>query len=296
MKKHLKIFFRALVVVNILLLGTTLYGQEEESSKDLRPVRNMFESSWLLDNQSVLVPVKGTFGFDILHRFGVIDGYDNFFGLYAPSNIRLGFSYVPVDKLMVGFGLTKFNLTWDMNVKYAILEQARIGGSPISLTYYGNMAIDTRDKEKTPYLNDSDRFSYFHQLILARKVTDKFSLQVAGSLSHFNTVEAYINSDKEIEGIMKNDHVAVSVAGRYKVGPWLNIIGNYDQPITEHKRNNPNPNISFGIEMTSSSHQFQIFAGNYYNIIPQQNNVFNKNNFGDSEILIGFNIIRWWNL
>jgi hypothetical protein len=296
MKKHLKIIIRSLMAaIPVLLLGTSLFAQEEDNGKDLRPVKNMFESNWLIDNQSAMVPIKGTFEFDIIHRFGVIDGYEDFFGLYDPSNIRLGFSYVPVDKLMVGFGLTKQNLTWDLNAKYAIVQQARMGGSPVSLTYFGNMAIDSRDMEKTPYLNDTDRFSYFHQLIVGRKVTDKFSIQVAGSLSHFNMVEAYINSDKEIEGIMKNDHIAVAVSGRYKVGSWVNIIANYDQPITQHKQNNPNPNISFGLELTSSSHQFQIFAGNYYNIIPQRNNVFNNNNFGDSEILIGFNITRLWN-
>ncbi len=37
----------------------------------------------------------------------------------------------------------------------------------------------------------SDRLSYFHQILIARKVTDKLSVQVAPSLSHHNVVNGY---------------------------------------------------------------------------------------------------------
>jgi uncharacterized beta barrel domain-containing protein DUF5777 len=296
MKKHLLILLRSMLAALLIFsIGTSAMAQEEEDGKDLRPVRNLFESIWLIDNQTAFVPIKGTFEMDIQHRFGnVKNGYDDLWGLYAPSNIRLGFNYTPIDKLMVGFGFTKQNLTWDFNAKYAILQQARKGGSPVSVSYFVNVAIDTRDEAN--FRNSTDRYSFFHQLLIARKVTDNLSLQVAPSISHFNAVEGYINTDKEIEGLMSNDHIAVSFSGRYKVGPWVNIIANYDQPVTEHKTDNPNPNISFGVEFTSSSHTFQIFAGNYNSIIPQLNNVYNSNNYEDGEFLIGFNITRLWNL
>lgn len=284
------------LMLGFLSLATTgLIAQEaEEDAKDTRPIKSTFESAWLIDNQSVMVPIKGTFEFDLQHRFGVWkNGYDDFYGLFAPSNIRMGFSYSILDRLGLGFGFTKSNLTWDINVKYALLRQTRSGNVPVSITYFGNVVIDTRDKDK--FLNGTDRFSYFHQLILARKVTSNFSVQVAPSLSHVNAVEAFVNSDAEIEAIMENDHIAISVGGRYKLGGAIAIIANYDQPITEHKSNNPHPNISFGIEMTSSSHVFQIFAGNYSFLTPQRNNVFNQNDFTNSEFLIGFNMTKLWN-
>ena len=91
-------------------------------AEERKPVKNMFESIWIIDNQTVMVPFKNTLEFDIQHRFGLVEnGYEDFWGLYAPSNIRLGFSYVPINNLMVGFGLTKQNLTWDFNAKYALL-------------------------------------------------------------------------------------------------------------------------------------------------------------------------------
>lgn len=289
--------FLILAVLSLTITGVVAQDTDTETETeetDARPVRSTFESAWLIDNQSVMVPIKGTLEFDILHRFGTLDnGYDDFFGLFASSNIKIGFSYTPIDRLAVGFGITKANMTWDLSAKYAILQQSRDGNMPISVTYFGNIAIDTRDQAN--FENSSDRYSYFHQIIVARKITPAFSAQIAPSFSHFNGVNAFINSSGEVESIMNNDHFAVSVAGRYKISDVMAIIANYDQPITEHLSNNPNPNISFGLEMTTSSHAFQIFAGNYYSITPQRNNVFNQNNFGDGEILIGFNITRLWN-
>ncbi|MGZ5191897.1 MAG: DUF5777 family beta-barrel protein, partial [Flavisolibacter sp.] len=43
------------------------------------------------------------------------------------------------------------------------------------------------------------------------------------------------------------------------------------------------------------SHAFQLFLGNYSLLSPQRNNLYNSNNYKDSEFLIGFNITRLWN-
>ena len=100
---------------------------------------------------------------------------------------------------------------------------------------------------------------------------------------------------------MENDHIAISGGGKVKLTESLSGIVNIDQPITSHKVNNPNPNISLGVEVATSSHAFQFFVGNYASIVPQENNVFNSNNFADDDesladnLLIGFNITRLWN-
>jgi len=70
---------------------------------------------------------------------------------------------------------------------------------------------------------------------------------------------------------------------------------NYDQPLTKHDSGNPNPNISFGVEVSTSSHSFQMFIGNYQALVPQYNNVFNNNDYQNGDFLIGFNITRLWN-
>lgn len=289
----------SIAIALIMLLGQQVYSQEASdtvatpTAKAAKPVKNTFAGVWLIDNQTVMVPIKGTFEFDILHRFGVVkNGYEDLFGLFASSNIRLGFNYSPIDRLYVGFGLTKYKMLWDVNAKYAIVQQMSEGW-PVSVTYYGNAAIDTRSEEF--FVHFSDRLSYFNQLIIARKFTPKFSVQIAPSLSHTNVVNGYYSAPGEVSPERKHDHFAVAISGRYKLTETLSLLANYDQPITKHKSGNPHPNISFGLDVTTSSHSFQIFFGNYYFLSPQQNNMYNTNDYKNGEYLIGFNITRLWN-
>jgi hypothetical protein len=270
---------------------------KKDDAKHLKakPVKNTFESIWLIDNQTVMVPVKKTFEMDIMHRFGVVtNGYADFFGFFAPSNIRLGLDYVPVKNLMIGLSLTKSNMTLEGYGKYAILKQTK-GTMPVSVTYFGDIAVDTRNEENATFANSTDRLMYFNQLLIARKITDDFSAQVGLSVSHINIVNGYFYEPGKFKGVMEHDHFALSFSGRYKLKEAMAIIANYDQPLTKHISNNPAPNLSFGLELTTSAHQFQFFLGNYSYITPSRNNLFNKNDPSDKQFLIGFNITRLWN-
>lgn len=307
--KNSSIFNQSLFTFSILALlilfsapsmaqeETKVEGTEEKKEEDgNKPVRPHFESSWIIDNQTVSMRQKGTFEFMIQHRFGsVSSGLDDLYGLYLPSNIRLGFNYTVFDKLgfgairgplAIGFGSTKDNRILDFNLKYGILTQTRNGRIPISVSYYVNTAMETvKSKSELPNGNTSDRYSYFHQLLISRRLGSKFSLQIAPSVSHYNTVEPE----------MQNDHFAVSASARFKFSTSGAFIVNIDQPITKHKLYNPHPNFGFGIEMGTSAHSFQLFATTYSAIVQQRNNVFNYNNPWGDGFLIGFNIDRLWN-
>ncbi len=267
-----------------LIIAPVVKAQDLEEEEDHRPIRPPFESTILIDNQTTVVPTAKTFQFNIQHRFGVVDnGFEDLFGLYAPSNIRLGFSYSVLENLAVGFGTTKNQRLQDFNLKYAVVKQTRSGKIPVSVTYYGNATLDSRNGDF--FFNTSDRFSYFHQVIISRMLTPALSVQIAPSLSHFNLTES----------AMENDHIAIASALRYKFSSQSSILVNYDQPITQHDIGNPHPNISFGIEVSTSSHAFQIFLGNYQSLVPQYNNVFNPFDYENGDFMIGFNITRLWN-
>lgn len=286
--------FATIVICILLAMGTYAQDTTETvaATTSNKPVKNTFGSVLIIDNQTVMVPIKGTFEMVIQHRFGTWEnGFDDMWGLYAPSNIRLGVNYAPVEKLYLGFGMTKDRKQFDFSAKYALLKQS--SSMPVSLTYYGDMSIDGRDESNFRYT--ADRFSYINQLILARKISDKFSVQVAPSLSWFNNVEGYVDSKGEIQDKMNHEHFAVALYGRYKIGNNTAILAGWDQPLTQHPTNNPQPNICLGLELTTSSHAFQIFAGNYHGIIPQSNNVYNQNDYREGQFLIGFNISRLWN-
>lgn len=291
---------------------TTVAVVEEEQVAEPRkpkPVKNTFESVWIIDNQTVMVPAARTFEMDIMHRFGTMKNkYNDMYGFFAPSNIKLGVSYVIRENLMLGGGITKENMMWEGTLKYAILKQTK-EVMPVSVTYFGNMGIKTKDGD---YRYFSDRLSYFNQLLIARKLNEKASIQVAPSHSHVNVLNGLYKTEvtkgstgndstfKSVISEMKHDHFAVAISGRYKVTDAMAILVNYDQPLTQHATQNPKPNFSFGIEVATSAHAFQFFLGNYYFITPQMNNMYNKNNpaveFKDKykQFLIGFNITRLW--
>lgn len=298
-----------MVAVVYLLLPTTSRAQNinptdkpDAPAKDSSapaPVKrtfakNTFGGNFIIDNQTVMVAPKNTMEFSIQHRFGIVNnGYQDFYGMFAPANIRLGINYVPVNNLQLGIGICKIDMLVDGTLKYALIKQANSGGSPVSVTFYEDMAISTIKKEGN-FVNNSDRISYFTQLMVARKVTKHFSVQVAGSLSYYNNIAGYIATDGTIQPTMKNGNFTFSALGRYMFTDGFGVIANYDQPLTQNTTNNPHPNVSFGIELSTTGHTFQVFASSCQGIVPQYNNVFNQVDYSKGQFLIGFNITRRW--
>lgn len=269
------------------------YAQEEEKEKD-RPVRPPFQSAYLIDNQTTYIPYAKTLEYVIQHKFGTIDnGISDLFGLYAPgANVRIGFNYVVMNNVQLGWGLSKSNMTNDFNVKWTILEQTRKNTVPVALTLYGVAAINGQpdDYFGVDY-SFMGRLSYFSQIIVGRKFNDWLSLQVGGSFSHYNMVNRE-NSDF--------DKVGVHFNGRAKFSPQSSFIFNFDQPlgllVLRNKDGvNTDPNIAVGVEIATSTHAFQIYAGQYSGVLPQDIMVNNYNGFDMSSFRIGFTITRLWN-
>ena len=259
--------------------------------------KNTFEGNLLIDNQSVMVPIKGTFEFYIQHRFGTISNqFTDLYGIYSGANMRLSASYVPIKDVQIGFGTTNDRMQVDGNLKIALLRQTRDGKMPVSVTYYGNAAMDTRAKNSSlPIVTTSDRFTYFNQLIIASKLTDWLSVQVAPSISYYNNVAAYTDAAGKVQPTMKNQHLAFSYGGKIKLSEGMSLLLNFDQPLTQHPMNNPHPNVSLGLDMSTSGHDFQITFGNFGTVLQQDNNFGNQNDFTRGQYCIGFNISRLWN-
>jgi hypothetical protein len=314
-KRHL--FLCVFLLGSVQLLSRESFAQTDSTVAPKvaapvthKPVKNTFQNVWLIDDQSVMVPIKGTFEMDIQHRFGTVqNGIKDFFGIYASANMRLGFNYAPVKNLNLGFGLEKANMLVDGSAKYAIVKQTP-GKYPVSVTYYGNLGYKTiSDPSHYLFTYQTERLSYFNQIIVARKINNKFSAQASLSISHQNSVPGFYARKDTVTYVYKYekfDMFTGSVCARYKVSAQTAVIVEYDQPLTKFATKNPNPNLAFGFEFSTSGHTFQLFAGNYSLLNPQQNSLYNANNpFGfkqtdgqtvkGGQFMIGFNITRLWN-
>ncbi len=280
--KCIKIILFAISMLPLLVVS-------QEVKKDTIPEkiqRPAFKSTYIIDNQTNVLFTKNSMEIGIKHRFGLLNsGEKDYAGIFGASNIRLGLSYAVHDRWTIGFGITKFNLLQDFNLKVGIFRQTRSDKVPVSVSYYGIFAIDTRKKENFEF--DQDRFSFFQQLIIARRFSRNISLQVAPSISHYNFVEYRQN----------NDVFGISVGGRYRISKQGSILVDYSYPFTHHLNGevldaDPAPGLSIGVEFATLGHAFQIFISNYNGIVPQQNYVLNQNKFFEGDILIGFNITR----
>lgn len=302
--KNIKLITYLLIASFVLTFGNMTLAQDEEEKKSKpRPQRKAFESAVLLENQTDVINASKTLEWNIQHRFGTVqNGWSDLYGVFAPSNIRLGFSYSILDRLNIGFGLSKIAVTnpfIDLNIKGKILQQGRDGGSPFNLTFYGNMVIDTRNEEN--FATQLHRYSYFSQLILSRRFSKKFSLQLAPQWSHFNAVDS----------LYSNDVFGLHIGARFKVSSQGSIIFDWTEPFTEHAVNNatepyqrdagPYRNVSFGYEVATSAHAFQFFFSVYGDILPQYNLTYNTNQFikevgGENKVAfrVGFNMTRLW--
>jgi hypothetical protein len=288
--------------LSFLVASTGLMAQDSSTTaapaaKTKSYVKNTFSGNYLIDDQTVMVPVKKTFGFFISHHFGLVnEGISNFFGVFELANMQFSLTYVPVKNLQLGFGFGNYNMEVNGNAKYALLKQTKDGSMPVSVTYFGLAAMNTQKASNANYIvTTADRFSYFNQILIARKINDKFSVQVGIAMTHFNNVAGYYDSTGKIQSQMLNNNWTFCAGGKYQVSPGMAIIVNYDQPLTQNPMNNPYPNISFGLEMNTSGHDFQIFAGNYGYALPTDNTVLNQNNYKKGQFVIGFIISRLWN-
>jgi hypothetical protein len=284
MKNYIKILFI------LLFLPFVAIAQENDSTKVKEKLeRSAFESATLIDNATNVLFSKNTLEVQMQHRFGLISDTNSMAGIYGDgANIRIALSYAILDRLTVGFGTTKNSRLQDFNWKAALLRQTRSNSMPVSVSYYGNFVIDARPE--STFNLEQDRYSFFNQIIIAKRFSPKVSMQIAPSVSHFNAVEPG----------MENDMFAISFGGRVKISPQTAIIFDYSQPLTKFDQNNPNPGISIGTEFSTSAHAFQIFLTNYSGIVPQQNYMKNHNEFFKKDLfkgdfLIGFNITRLYN-
>lgn len=293
------ITLKKLIAIVALMVPAVIIAQEEGSvSTGPELVKGTFENNIHINNQTVLTHDKGYLDMNIQHRFGLIDKPSDLYGIYAPSNIRLYIGYGITKDISVGFGATKNKQLYDFSWKYAILKQ-KTEGMPVSFTYSGNLGI--KGGEDKTVLNGKNEYSftnrlgYYNELLVARKINKKISIQLGINYVHYNLIDSAILGDHF-------DLFGLSLIGRYKFSPQGSFLVEFDNPLNVSDLptgGRPLPNLGIGVEFSTGYHQFQIFICNSNGILSQEAKFGNYNDFtklGTPGYLIGFNITRQWGL
>lgn len=275
----------------LLMATCTITGQdldeilEEESQVTSNYVLGTFNGTRLLNGHSVETRKKGILEFLIQHRFGAINtGFDELFGL-DESNIRFGFEYAFTDDLTVALGRSSFEKTFDGYVKYRLLKQ-REGTKPfpVSLTLFGSATLKTvKDYEPGNRPPNQDRMAYTTQILLARKFSEKVSVQLMPSYVHFNSVPS--NADP-------NDMFAVGFGTRVKISKRISINGEYYLNTSHFKSIDTKDALAFGVDIETGGHIFQLIFTNSRSMLEKGFIAETTGDFFDGDIHFGFNISR----
>jgi len=247
-----------------------------------------FKSTRILNGHSNELTKEGQLDFRISHRFGRInEGAYEFFGL-DQAHIHLGLEYGIKDWVMVGIGRGTFEKTVDVFTKFSLLRQSTgVRNMPVSVTFMSGIYVNGlrwSDPERENYFRH--RLSFVQQLMVTRKFSPGFSLQLTPSYLHRNFVETAADP---------NDIFALGAGSRLKLGKRVSLNAEYfylfipDVETLSTPIYNP---LSLGIDIETGGHVFQIILTNS---VGMTENAFLGHTTGrwlDGDIHIGFNISR----
>jgi hypothetical protein len=225
----------------------------------------------------------------ISHRFGFISGglYE-LFGLDQAS-IRIGGDYGITDRLMVGVGRSSYEKTYDGFIKYKFLRQCSgAKNMPITLAGLTTMAIKTlKPSDPTRENYFSSNLYYTFQLIMGRKFSESFSLQLSPTLVHRNLVATLEE---------ENDVFAIGIAGRIKLSKRTSLNGEYIYVLPGQIADTYRNSLSLGIDIETGGHVFQLHFTNSTSMIEKGFITETVGNWADGDIHFGFNISRTFNV
>ncbi len=279
------------VIVFLLAINIQAFAQdlmdilEEETTEAKNYTTATFKGTRILNGHSVENRKKGTLEFLISHRFGRVNlGADELYGL-DQSNIRFAFEYGLTDNVMLGVGRSSFDKTYDGFIKYKFLKQSTGKKSfPFTATIFSSIAYRTLkdfDPEDEPTF--SQKLSYVSQILIARKFSPSFSLQITPTYVHRNSVA--INDDPH--GIF-----AVGIGSRVKITKRISINGEYYYTANPLQSIDASNSLAFGVDIETGGHVFQIILSNSITMIEKSFITESTDNFFEGDIHLGFNISR----
>lgn len=269
-----------------LLLPLFLLASAKISGQPSYLSHQTFRGTRVVNGHSVETLLGGEMEMIIAHRFGrVNDGFYELFGLDQAS-IRIGLDYGITDNLMIGGGRSSLGKEFDAFAKYHLMRQG--DRWPISITAFSSGAYNTlKNNDPDKPLATQNRLAFVHQVLIARKFSDRLTLQVMPTLAHYNLVETIA------EG---NDKLALGAAGKFQLSKNLALTAEYyympDQYLPEGKFNP----ISLGIDINTGSHVFQLHFTNASGMIEKQFIGETTGDWMNGDIHFGFNMVRTFKL
>lgn len=260
----------------------SLLGEEEET---VDYAFASFKTNRVINLHSLENTSAGVLDIKISHRFGMVNsGFYELFGLDAAS-IRIGGDYGLTENMMIGLGRSSFEKTYDGYVKYRLLRQSS-GAKvmPVTLSYFSSIAIiGTRWPNPARENYFTSRMFYTHQLIVGRKFSESFSLQLSPTLVHRNMVE----TEQEA-----HDVLSLGTAARFKLTKRMALNAEYIYVLPDQLAPGFRNSLSIGLDIETGGHVFQLHFTNSTSMIEKGFITETTGDWGGGGFHFGFNVSR----
>jgi hypothetical protein len=241
-----------------------------------------FKSSRVINGHSMELIGRGVLDVRILHRFGLVsNGIENFFGLDQAA-MRMGFDYGIAANLMIGVGRSTLNKELDAFLKYRVLRQGGPSDFPFSVLVVPGIALNTTQSLDTVKKEFSSRLAYYGQVIIGRKFSNAFSLQLSPIVVHRNEV---LGTGDE------NTTWALGIGGRLKISRRTAFVVDY-HPILAGRAANTKDPLSVGFDIETGGHVFQLHFSNSAGMNEKAFITGTRDDFWKGDIRFGFNLSR----
>lgn len=285
--------YRPLLFTILLASATGSFAQDldallDEHSPDASPSYTLatFRMTSVINGQSVEVPGAGDLHFKLSHRFADIDenGLYDLFG-WDKNTARIGFEYGIADVASVSIGRNSWDKTYDGSLKYRLFQQQNgKGGMPLSVSVYTVLyanALRWHDSERENLF--SSRLSYNTQLLIARKMNDRISLQLSPSYIHKNLVPTPDD---------QNNIFATGISGSYKFARKFSANVEYFYLMPGKTADEYSNALTFSVEVETGGHMFQLLLSNSPYTYDIMYIAENTGRWLNGDIYLGFNLYR----
>lgn len=287
-KTPMKTIIKSLAIAVCVGFATEALAQDDlmdavlQEANETKYEQPAFKAMKIGNLQSTKVADKGDWYMYVSHRFGTLkDGVSTFFGL-DNANTKIQMIYAPLNGVQLGISRESIRKTYAGSAKIRIVKQGP--KSPVHLVAYSTVNVNTQlDESRYPKLIFEDRLSYATQLLVARRLTNRLSLELAPT---------YVRQNLVLEKEQEHDQFAVGIGGRFKLTKRLSINADYAYLTNRYEKSAFNDPITLGLDLETGGHVFQLLFSN-----AQSTNEpgFLTNAEGDwskGNVFFGFNIVR----
>ena len=186
------------------------------------------------------------------------------------------------NEVQVGFSRESFKKTYNLHVKYGIKSQTN--NFPVSIVGYNSINLDTSlDENIYPNLNYNERYVYISQLLISRRFSDKFSLQLSPSVIKHNFLTTQAETDY---------NYVLNTGSRLKISKRSSFNIDYSYHLNRLKNSSEKNVLSLGIDMETGGHVFQLLFSNTQASDEAGVLTGAEGDWLKGDVFFGFNILR----